>query len=701
MSDTEQSAMPAPARRKGVLLRAAVIGGLFLGSFLFSWFGRVWLVPHNTETEPGAETPPEIIVDRTHGRGEPRLEPAVERLDRADRQYRELNHAGALALYKTLLAESSEPAKGSLHYRIAQCQEALGNWEKALAAYRQAASDETLGHGRAAAQLAQARVLIRLQRHDEARHLLYPLVLNGSAPTASRVVVAAAQHWLALVLSRSAMPETLPGHVAMIATAGSYPMDVGPELAALRPASGAKPGKTAGLSEAIAIPQETPGTEKTVRQASFRSLGAHDLFDIIAKTGGMRVWWTPQAHKAIADRSLGLDVQQWPVAYLVATLADCLGLVCQQEGDQIRLAAVAEASVEARQAFALDLARRSSRAALALGGGSTLAPAVYLHIGNLEAAVGNADAALEWYDRLLREKPASPLAVPASFNRGILFLRHGDYAGARQALFRALDLAPGHELAPLALMHIGRTCLEEGDLKSGLTLLRRGKTIAVGAECQPRLTLTLAAGLLLANEPRAAHEVLLQQRSLFKQETIRAAAALLDAMARHRAARAQGPAKMETADLIAALTQGRDPYLLGPIETYLCCQAYRDLGLWNHVVASCAKALPHTQGPMTAALQVTLGDALVHLNKASEATRLLQQVAEGKDARWAAEARFHLAALDLEGGRASDCATRCAQIWRERPCADVTALMRLWGSAYEQLGEHDKAARCYSGSPPQ
>jgi tetratricopeptide (TPR) repeat protein len=326
---------------------------------------------------------------------------------------------------------------------------------------------------------------------------------------------------------------------------------------------------------------------------------------------------------------------------------------------------------------------------------------VYLHIGNLEAAIGDADAALEWFDRLLREKPTSPLAVPASFNLGMLLMRHGEYGASRLALFRALDLAPGHELAPLALLHIGRSCLEEGDHKRGLALLRRGQAIAVGAECQPRLTLTLAAGLLLADEPRAAHDVLLGHRPQFKDEAVRTTVALLDAMARYRAARVQGPARPEAADLIAALTQHRDANLLGPIETYLCCRAFRELGLWDHIASSCEKALPETQGPMAAALAVMLGTAKVHLQKPAEAARLFQQVAETKEPRWAAEARYHLAALDLADGRAGDCATRCAQIWREQHYADPAGLLRLWGTALDQLGAHAKAARCFAGSPPE
>ena len=701
MSTAEQPATPAPARRSRLWLRAAVIVGLFAGSFLLSSYGHLLFAPTENADEPAASTP-----DTNAGRSEPHArpsasEPAADRLDRAERYFRELNHAAALAMYKTLLAEAGDPARGALHYRIAQCQEALGNWDKALAAYRQAASDEALDAGRAAAQLGKARVLIRLERHDEAKALLYPLVLTSAAPTASLPVVTAARHWLALVLSRTAMPKVLPGQVATLALGSRYSADLGPDLAVLRQAARIRSGKATGLPEAIAINQESSDKEKRVRQASFRSLGAHDLFDVIAKTGGLRLEWTDAARKATADRSLGLAVQQWPLADLVMSVADCLGLVCRLDGEQVRLATPAEVSAEARQAFQLDLARRAGRAALAVGADNPVAPAVVLHLGNLEAAVGDTSAAVTWYDRLLHDKPASPLAVPASFNRGVVYLRRGEYGTARHALFRALDLAPAHELAPLALLHIGRTCLEEGDLKRGLTLLRRGRTMAAGAEVQPRLTLMLAAGLLLANEPRAAHDVLLQDRPRFKQETVRATAALLDAMGRYRAVRAAGPARSEAADLIAALAQERDPDVLGPLEAYLCCRSLRELGMWDRIVALCAHALPRSQGPMAAALVVAQGDALLHLKKPAEATRLFQQVAQGKEGPWVAAARFHLAALDLEAGRAGECATRCAQIWSEQRFADMPALLLLWGRAYEQLGENDKAARCFAGSPPE
>src|SRR5437879_10017317 len=65
-----------------------------------------------------------------------------DRLDRADRELGAHNYATALTLYKKLITETKQGVPGPLHYRVALCQEALGNWDKTLQAYRQALADE-------------------------------------------------------------------------------------------------------------------------------------------------------------------------------------------------------------------------------------------------------------------------------------------------------------------------------------------------------------------------------------------------------------------------------------------------------------------------------------------------------------------------------------------------------------------------------
>jgi hypothetical protein len=152
---------------------------------------------------------------------------------------------------------------------------------------------------------------------------------------------------------------------------------------------------------------------------------------------------------------------------------------------------------------------------------------------------------------------------------------------------------------------------------------------------------------------------------------------------------------------VAALAQPPEPANLGPLDTYMRCQAYRALGLWSEIAATCELALPGITGPLAPAVQWTLGDAQLRLMKRAEATKLFQELAGRKEGKWTAEARLQLAGMDLQDAHPKECIHWCELLWQEQPCADMPAMFRIWGAAYEQLGEHAKAARCFAGTAPE
>jgi hypothetical protein len=154
-------------------------------------------------------------------------------------------------------------------------------------------------------------------------------------------------------------------------------------------------------------------------------------------------------------------------------------------------------------------------------------------------------------------------------------------------------------------------------------------------------------------------------------------------------------------DLVAALAQPPEPTNLGPLDTLIRCQAYRDLGMWSEIATTCEQALPGIRGPLVPAVQCTLGDALLHLQKRADAARIFHELAVLKEGKWTAEARFQLASLELQDAHPKECIRWCDLLWHEHPCADMPAMFRIWGAAFEQLGDHNKAARCFAGAPPE
>jgi tetratricopeptide (TPR) repeat protein len=630
-------------------------------------------------------------------------ESEAERLERADRHLRNWDLSAALKIYRQLLSEAQGAHSGPLHFRMAVCHEGLGNWNKSLAAYRQTINDVRILHLHAAAQCAQARIQIRLDRHAEAKQLLYPLVFTADATLVPAHAAADARYWLGLALSRAAIPITPLSMSPSTVVAPQYdPSDRASILSALRaPPKAHAPNQPDPPAGRVVIEVGQMGDETMVVRASFASTPALELFETIAKTAGLRADWTPQAKECIKDRQTRLVVEQWPLTQLFEALADSFGLVCQLEGEELRIATAVEASPEAVQAFQFDLARHALRAALSATPDHHLNPTVSLFLGNLEVAAGNPKEAMKWYDKILREKATSPVVVHANYNLGILHGRTGDCDAARKSFYRVLDLSPGHELAPPAHLHIGRMYLEENNLKSAVPTLRRACATSTGSPSQPLAALSLAAALLLGDEPRPARATLAQYRGQLKQDRHRTTATLLDSLARYRLARPKEAARVEAADLLAALAHEGEPGNLGPFDAYLRCLAYRELGLWSEVAATCEQALPQILGPLAPAMKLMLGDALLHGEKPADAVPVFKALSEGKAGKWTAEARFRLARFEFQEGRAQECIRMCAQLCQEQPCADVAAMFRLWGAAHDHLGEHDKAARCYAGEPPE
>jgi hypothetical protein len=186
--------------------------------------------------------------------------------------------------------------------------------------------------------------------------------------------------------------------------------------------------------------------------------------------------------------------------------------------------------------------------------------------------------------------------------------------------------------------------------------------VSGGASTQPFAALSLAAAHLLGDEQRLAQATLAQYRGLLKQEPYRATATLMDCLARYRLARKKGAARVEGADLLAALAQECEAGLLGHFDTYLRCLAYRELGLWNEIAATCKQTLPQIRGPLAPALNLMLGDALLRQEKQADAVQIYKTLSDQKAGKWTAEARFRLARIELQEGRAKECIRLCGQL---------------------------------------
>ena len=216
-----------------------------------------------------------------------------------------------------------------------------------------------------------------------------------------------------------------------------------------------------------------PSVEEALADANVRQMPAREFLERLAEQSQLRLEWSPRASQQIAERSVVVMVANLPLPDLLNAITDPLGLVWKIGDGAIAFATEQDLSREQFADYRRTMAMRTSRAVILAYPGHPMTPAAYLDCGNLEFAAGHLIDAAGWYERLLRELPRSPVVIEALYNRGLTYQLLDDLAPARNSFYQVVDRAPGHELAPLAYLRIGRMYLNEGDPEHAVPPLRR------------------------------------------------------------------------------------------------------------------------------------------------------------------------------------------------------------------------------------
>jgi hypothetical protein len=88
-------------------------------------------------------------------------------------------------------------------------------------------------------------------------------------------------------------------------------------------------------------------------------------------------------------------------------------------------------------------------------------------------------------------------------------------------------------------------------------------------------------------------------------------------------------------------------------------------------------------------------------SRAKEAAAIFEKLANARQSAWRLPARIRLAEAAYRDGRLEDCLARCGELLGETGAEGQRgAVLELMGRAYEQLGDHRKAARCFAGLAP-
>jgi tetratricopeptide (TPR) repeat protein len=148
------------------------------------------------------------------------------------------------------------------------------------------------------------------------------------------------------------------------------------------------------------------------------------------------------------------------------------------------------------------------------------------------------------------------------------------------------------------------------------------------------------------------------------------------------------------------LVAQNDP-LLGEAETLLVGRAYQELAMEDRMSAVYETALQKgVSGPLASEMSFAIAEAAIAQGRHDLATSRLSTIAESDNQPAALRAALRLAEICLAENQSEQCLYWCRKLTEHDAPADATPLLRLMGRAYEQAGDHQRAALCFSGEIP-
>jgi tetratricopeptide (TPR) repeat protein len=281
-----------------------------------------------------------------------------------DDSLRELAFERALAIYRPLAESAPSPLREAVCYRIGLCLEGLGRLEAALAEYRRIGPSTFAPRAAAAGQLGQARVYVRLRKPEEAKSLLYDLVLRSNQtglreqPFLGDVAYLLG---LASILQTTRPPRPGPLHDSVISHTGTdWPVERALGFLAGREEPAVE--QTGGAYVLVERAGSTP--EAFAVRASVRAMPVVECLERLAEQSGLGLDLSVQARRKLEGRVLLADVYSLPLAEVLRAVSEPLGLLTRCREVQLLVRAEEELSPEALETLRRGAARQTLQAAI-------------------------------------------------------------------------------------------------------------------------------------------------------------------------------------------------------------------------------------------------------------------------------------------------------------------------------------------------
>ena len=654
-----------------------------------------------------------------------RIEPRLTGLDRSagDDLLREGRYETALHHYRSLGSADSLRASPELAMKMAMCQEGLGLWEDALAAYRSVAGSRP-SVVTTSAILGQSRVWIRLKDFAAAEPLLRSLVMqSGNRELMPHDAIAEVTLLYSIVLAEQTLT-----HSEQPATAGLVPVGNLLEWSfgdAVKWADAKSPGSLSATTDAapatetdaaslrITVPGKPEETDKEPVPADVR--GGHNplaeplqlvarqqsvaqILSRIAGECGWKLEWSDVLQARATARVVDATVQDLPLRVVLSAL--CRDLGCRWEFQRHKEILVVSEMGEGTDAdrHQCEDETEDLKAMLAFFPGHRLSGPAKFALGQLAAADGRFGDAAQIYSSLTG-KTSSPLAIHAAFNAALAYHCLGDMARTCQSLEVVVHGAPGHALHTRSLVLYGRALMDRGEFREAAYQLKRAADSHDLPEEQARAAVFLSMAQLLDGKPHDAAESLFVHRLQFQDRTVRNAAALMTSIARWRTA--TGPSKNREAAFlyrsIAAVAADSD--WLGPIGQLLLGQAMCEADLNDQMAELYSHALEQGVSPVVSVqMKLALAGYWYTHDRTADAKAIWLELSAAGGAV-AVSAGLRLAELALDERQPEKCLELCRALQRQLGVSR-TDLLKLAGRAHELAGHPVLAAQCYAGQWP-
>lgn len=632
-------------------------------------------------------------------------------LVRADEKLLERDYGAALALYRTQHGPDPEPL---VRWRMAISWDGLGKWTEAQQAYAELAQRHPETALAFATHWALARLEYRLGHQGAACRRLAQALLSATENVQqlpSVIQLARLEYWAWRLLQQTPEntsqffepglvfapwelepPESIWLRLRPLGEQVLRPWPVAHE--ALQTAGGAS-------AEEILINLQTAHTNLA------------DLLQHLSQQTNLELVLTPAARIVLNERSAhNLRIENRPlgeVLTLLTNLADC---VWYRDGNKLHVLTAEQCLPHQQGQEALSARVRQSlyESSLAVFNRMLLASrdevwpgmhCVFWLKGLCHYHLGQRSQAHTWWERFLVRWPQRTEAFYISFNLAVLSWQEGEMESARRMWVRAADQVPDHPFTGRAYLFAGRAELEQLRVDAALPWLRRAARSDASRETRLAGQLLLAASYLYLDNPPAAHQVMLENRSDFRDEPYRSCAAFLDALARSRLNLGRSAARREAEDLLTALLHVSDWRLLEPLGPLLAGQAWMRLRLPEQAYRVYRLVLPRARSLWRKELLLAYGESCLQLERHGEIREIAQELLQPMDSPWSPAAHWLLARSAFQQADYRQAVDEARQVLLRPGKIPQESVLRLMGEAYSALGDLPRAAECFAGRFPE